>query len=364
MNKYLYYNADLVNSNTTDSGYLPLLVFNENRTEDILNDTTNYKMSIVSWQMNSSDYLPLFIPQIDTTATDPVNTTIYQITIQIFTNSTTPSEAWFSVPLMWQNSKGLTSPQFAGQNNHFDDPYYFMYSYGEFVNMVNTALKASFTEVCTQLGNYTPSSKCPFLVYDSNTNKFSFMVDTKGQTTSEDVNIFVNTPLKMLLNNFYYRQTELGGVIVHNLTIDNNIINNVVSGSDTYLRMEQEWSSCDNFSPISSIVVKSLLINCRPEYNGQIKILNNISSNVLSSQNLNDDYITDMKLVQSNGGQDYKQLLTYEPSIYRFINLDEETRLRNIGFSFNWKCKFDGNIYPIYLPISGHCSVKFLFEKV
>ena len=72
-------NLDVVNNSTTMS---QPLVFNETRNMPFLTNSENYFCSVVRFTLQTSNSLPVFIPDILTGQTD-VNKTVYAITMSL-----------------------------------------------------------------------------------------------------------------------------------------------------------------------------------------------------------------------------------------------------------------------------------------
>ena len=79
---HVYLDLDVVNNNFSASDKPPLLRFEETRNAPFLDgDSSDYFCSIIRFSLQTGNLLPVFIPKIDATAADPINTTIYRITM-------------------------------------------------------------------------------------------------------------------------------------------------------------------------------------------------------------------------------------------------------------------------------------------
>ena len=76
---HIYLNLDVVNNSTTTS---QPLVFNETRNMPFLTNSENYCCSVVRFNLQTSNSLPVFIPDILTGQSD-VNKTVYAITMSL-----------------------------------------------------------------------------------------------------------------------------------------------------------------------------------------------------------------------------------------------------------------------------------------
>ena len=75
---HVYHDLDIINNDYTSSP--PRLRFEETRNAPYLDgDSSEYFVSIIRFSIQTANSLPIFIPQIDASASD-INTTIYKIT--------------------------------------------------------------------------------------------------------------------------------------------------------------------------------------------------------------------------------------------------------------------------------------------
>ena len=75
-NNNIYIDLLLTNSVQTEPNERVAFKFFLNQSQDILRDTTNYKLSVIRFSLNT-ETLPVFIPQMSEN-----NTTIYAITME------------------------------------------------------------------------------------------------------------------------------------------------------------------------------------------------------------------------------------------------------------------------------------------
>ena len=76
---HIYMNLDVVNNSTTEK---QPLVFNETRNMPFLKNTQDYFCSVVRFTLQTSNSLPVFIPDILTGQSD-YNKTVYAITMSL-----------------------------------------------------------------------------------------------------------------------------------------------------------------------------------------------------------------------------------------------------------------------------------------
>ena len=67
MSDNIYYDANIINSDSTGNNEPPHLVFNDIRSTPILSSPEDYEMSVVRFNLQTANSLPLWIPSIHLT---------------------------------------------------------------------------------------------------------------------------------------------------------------------------------------------------------------------------------------------------------------------------------------------------------
>ena len=134
---HVYLDLDVVNNNFSASAKPPLLRFEETRNAPFLDgDSSDYFCSIIRFSLQTGNLLPVFIPKIDTTAVDPIMTTIYRITMVY--KKTAPSVADVIYTATMSVMFVSSVPNISGPLPY---NYYYIYNYVNFLKMVNQTLK-------------------------------------------------------------------------------------------------------------------------------------------------------------------------------------------------------------------------------
>lgn len=184
----IYYNATVVNNTveTTQSAPDPQINFYDTRATNILDDVSDYKLSVEKVSINGgTKNIPLFIPEIVVPYTSGgKDTTIYTLTFcwecvsggNTFAYQSTQNLIW--VP---ENQSNFTQQPPVATDVQSDSDYYYLYDYQHWADIMNTALNAAYLSVKAQAAadTLTFGTKCPF---------FSFNNDTLTFSISEDVN--------------------------------------------------------------------------------------------------------------------------------------------------------------------------------
>ena len=128
---HVYMDLDVFNNTTGSTASAPQLSFEETRTQPFLDGTADdYFVAIARFSIQTGGTIPVFIPVIDTTQSDP-NRTVYQISVSYQQwGATTPI---VYVPQTDQVSNGVAAPN--GPNGQD--------LRGEYYHVVNTALKTA-----------------------------------------------------------------------------------------------------------------------------------------------------------------------------------------------------------------------------
>ena len=316
--QYCYY--DMIVSNINSPNQLVPCEYSETRSQPLIKDTTNYKLSIVRFSLNSS-LLPVFVP---TFITGSTTETIYNITLTY-------------------NGISVTQPIiYSPQNTAYQQFYNYVFSYDYLCLLINK----TFTQALENLQNeilINNDLKPPTIKYDPTTQLFQITTDTNYYSTNQQnyISIIFNSALNNLfLFNFLCN------------AIDNYTL--IFNDDGT---CNQPLSTIGNLSPINSIVFTSTLFPIKYDAIGYPNIY--INSQLQqgygnSTFNILTDFIASELIFTPN--------IIYTPSgQYRYITLFENQTIQNTNIQVYWLDK-SYNLNPIYLPNTGSCSIKLMFE--
>lgn len=397
----VYYDLTLFNLNNGDNNPAnsPFLVFNEQRQNSIINNTGDYYMSIVRFQLDTT-YLPVFIPLIQTfddqlfeynnfnppnppsppapfTATN--TQTIYSITV---VDNTTLEEfqryvQW--LPQIANVDVPPPAPPTASNPLQRESEWFFCYNFEWFTSLVNDAIASAISAIMAQ-PTPPPIQPIAFLAWNTTSNSATIYLGTPNFTTISPattplLSIYFNQALFTLFSSFpasYY-----GSVGVTNGKNYEIYVNNTLQGLNTILlpvvvvppapqteciAINQEWDTTILWTPVSSVVftsatfpiVPNLLSPAQTFINGVLVNLSPESNNANFAQ-----VITDL----ASGDLCYKPSLLYNPTAqYRLIDMYGNTPLNNINIQVFWKTKI-GTFVPFRLATGNSCSIKLLFTK-
>lgn len=364
--KYIYYDFTLSNIDSENYEAQNILTFEENRDTPLINDITDYKMSITRFSL-STWQTPVFYFQAKTNSADPLEG-IYSVVLEYTDGVSTVTGNVTRVMFVSQDKSKITPPApntfpygISGHNE-----FYYIYNYNNFISMINTALETAFTALQALVGAPIATANKPFLVWnDDLTASLLADKDFFNLESAQHIKIFFNRPLYSLFNSFpsykYFPYSD--GKHYQILTEPRDGYNFVTIpsvGAGVYIRIKQEYPCQENWTPIDSIVwttnmpiVPSAQSNPTIYQNGQQLALSNVYNN---SQNIVTDFQTD---------GNFRSSIFYIPSAeYRYIAFqNNKTPLKNMVMSCYIKDRY-GILRPFYLPSNARASMKVLFERI
>jgi hypothetical protein len=204
----IYYNADIINANATNSLNIsddPFVEFNDTRTVPLLNNAENYEFSIIRFQINGANKnLPLFVPQIELGQND-INKTTYTLGIKGSTSfvvgGTTYNYVGYAPATFYFVPENLTYglnanvvplPLPPQKTQDLSTDYYFVYTYDHVVVNLNATIQSAYDLLNEQLekfwiskggtGSVIPkfTTKCPYFTFDSSNVLFNAYYDSYG----------------------------------------------------------------------------------------------------------------------------------------------------------------------------------------
>lgn len=372
----VYYDANIINNDQSGIKDPPKLVFQDIRSTPILNHPELYELSVVRFNIQTANSLPLWIPsiQLDQAVYHP-NLTSYSFTIDYLFEGQYYSSGQTFVEYIPSDLSASTPTPSTNEELHI--PYYYVKSFNTIVQMFNNALSEAFQRLNNSagvLGVTLPTQNPPFFEWDSDTSKFILNGDVIGFNSHDlsHINIYCNTALYTLISGFhsdYYGTKAIEGRN-YNLKLVKELrgLNLfTVSESPPYsvIQLYQEYSSAALFTPISSIVFTTNLLPVLPSNSSKPTIFNGTGDLVNSGNNNNlTTMITDFES-QDNNGYGFSGSLAYIPTAeYRFITLNSgNAKINNIDISVYWKDQYS-NLHPIYLLPGCKCDIKILFRKI
>lgn len=363
--QHIYYDLVITNYYSNQDA-LQQIEFNETRNSNIVPRADEYYLSIVRFQVDSYS-LPSFFADIEPN----------QPNINLMTSSITMS--WYDIPTatetfgtqrynIWVPNIQYPAPT-APNSNPFglqqNTLYYNSYSFEHVINIFNTTLITAFNDVIGLAPGGPPN--IPFFKWNSSESKVELYCDSlffdNKNIVSGYFNIYFNRPMYALLNSLPLQFRNLisspNGTIYKLLIYNNNFSNTQLINGISYIKVEQEYSTISNWTPVTSIVFST---NTLPVVPNQISApqlqINGVKISTTSTSQFS-NVITDI----ASNDMVYKPNLLYVPSAeYRLIDLQTNTPIKQLDFKVYYRDKF-GNLNPMLFPVGATATMKVLFIK-
>jgi hypothetical protein len=379
---HVYLNLDVVNNSTTNA---QPLVFNETRNMPFLTNSENYFCSVVRFTLQTSNSLPVFIPDI-LTGQDDVDRTVYAISMSLSkytrdgSGTITATDTFGASKYIDYKSLDFTQPEPAPPLTRVDtsSTYYFIYNINDWVDMVNDAFKILTLDIIQKFqdAGKPVSFKKPFITYDISSGLFTIhsdnSMDVIGSSGVYDLKIAFNSRLYNILP-FSAKLERLPplGAPFPDTTYILNLFNKsdanvsvVYSSSDKaerYIILQTEFSPLPLLNPIRNIYFTTNTLPIQPTLASPPKVIGdtNIATGSVSGDILN--IITDYSLAVS-ASNNYNGEIIYQPAgELRLIELNSVPYLNRVDISAFWEDR-RGQSYPIYLPSGANANLKLLFR--
>jgi hypothetical protein len=406
----IYYDLDVVNTynpslNSTTTQQLNRLTFTEVRSSPILDNPSDYFLSIVRFSLDTPNSMPVCLPQIDLNQTlatpDFPNETIYYVSLK-YDDGVNPA--------VIQKKKVIFIPQSFTQTGlagtpipptypltlvKTTSPYYWLNSFQFFISMINKALSDCYDLLYIAINQapYTPlpvditATSKPYMLWDNATNKATLVFPqvtpfswTQNALSTGSAKLFLYfdnqlftlfSSFENILNATYLDPAVVGitGDEAHYLIQNYNKYNAnfVKAGTGTgeplldSLYMQQPYSTGAMLSPIQSLVFNTSLLPILPQLIGIPRILRDNNSSTGQNDNLSNE-ITDLVVNVSRGDEYFPNVLYLPTAEYRLIDLNGNAPISAVQISVLWKDIY-GIYHDFYLQNNCNCSLKIMFRR-
>ena len=198
----IYY--DIVISNVISQNQEPpKIYFNETRSTPFVNNSGDYFLSIIRFQVDTNT-LPVFIPEIQPRQANP-NLTIYSVTLEYGTVAK-------QVFIQWSPQNAYLPPaippsQTANGFQSSENNYYYCYNYQYFILLIEEAFDTAFQQLqaeCPDLAH----AHAPAVMWDVTANIASITAETAfydKDVCANPIKVYFNNPLYNLFSSFVYR---------------------------------------------------------------------------------------------------------------------------------------------------------------
>ena len=415
---HVYLDLFAINNDTTGSGIKTNLQFTETRTNSILDNPSNYFLTVARFEADTPAVtLPIFIPalNIDGINADP-NQTCYKVTMAVPSGTTLTNVQ--SVYVRWVPEDQTASPPAnvltAGYISSQDitTGYYNCYNVKWWLSCVNKAIADCWALVYTGATPIAP----PLLVSDAGTNQITLLTPLSqtpainfaqseysitspannptyigvGSSPAVTHSMFFNEPLFNLFSGFpsvYYGNTltpanfdagsvtTIGGnywwfnyyVLPINFQYKNLVqINPVIGASSSWFVTGSEYSPVPMWNPIASLIFTSAHLPITMSFTSVPQVSNSSKYDQTFTNSGNNSQISNMLSDIQVGlvsGSEYKPSVLYVPAgEYRLIDMNGNNPIFQASFSVAWKTKF-GQVIAFRLGSQCGANIKILFRR-
>lgn len=402
----IYYDLSVVNNIQTaqtqsQTSQQNRLTFTEVRSSPILDNPSDYFLSIVRFSLDTQGGMPLFLPQIDLQQPIPLpNDTTYFVSIEYNPQSAPGDRLISKKRVIYVPQSNIYTPPVPPLNiEKITSPYYWLNTFQAFICMINKALEDAYNDIITQAtagGITLPTAwttapfAIPYLLWDNQRSIATLVAQTPifeqdclagttPQAGSAVGFIYFNSSLFQLFSSFqaFHNYTYLpnpptlnDGEANYLLKVFNkkggqgdNYYPIDASGGIVYpsLFMEQTYSTGATLSPIQSLIFTTSLVPILPQLTSVPRLLTGVNGDSGQNDNLSNE-ITDL-VVNLESGTEYFPSVLYLPTAeYRLIDLQSNSPLYGIQISVAWKDVY-GVSHDFYLQNGANCALKILFRK-
>jgi len=274
-------------------------------------------------------------------------------------------------------------------------PYYYVFNYEVFINMINQTLTNCFWGVngarFASIGGPKPwLSASGTTVSTYQPPSFSFNTDSLKAVITGDNAIFsqttvtttpsfmyFNQPFATLFNSFPYQFKNVGAdspeyaYVVFNTNAGAGLYVvstfstvGVITPAYTAIQVYQDHQTASLMNPIQSIVFTSTLLPVVMENVGQPSILNGTAPNPITVGSTANIFpvVTDF-IVPFSATNNYVPDISYVPSgEYRLVDLYGETPCNQVDIQVFWKDQY-GILHPFLLGSGCSGSLKIMFRR-
>lgn len=412
MGDIVYYNIVMTgNPNQVETQ----AIFEETRTQPLLNKPDDYYMSIIRFSIDGS-FIPLFVCPVIPNPMDPtdVNFTPFLVTLSAGGNNYSQNVRYYPesnarLPFPPVLVNGMISQDFSSS-------YYYIYTYTRFITMVNTALQTAFNNLVAANAQFA-GTPAPYFIYDDTNKNISLVVPnivvagtnvwltpitptppTIGMTSlanepvqpqpANTIYLYMNEQLFSYfdgIETFGYYNNPNQTVLYVFRDLKNNYYYPPINGANTAPPQTETSFSIVSGAQTQSYTVSPAWFIYTQQYNF-LSIWNSLASIVFTTNNIpvQIEYIPSSAIVNSNGAQSgnisFRSILTdftpdlmnagdsrsrfiYNPTgQFRLLDLKSNLPLVKIDLQMWWQDEYN-NLYPLFISYNQSNTVKMMFIK-
>lgn len=376
--------------------------YEETRNNPFIENPSDYYMSVVRFSIDSA-IIPLFVCPIIENPGDPTDRNFTPFTVSFMYGGVAYTENVRYIP-----SSNTPTPMTL--NNPNEKGYYFVYTYTDFIRMVNNAIDAAMLALTTAAG--LVGVRNPYFAFDSVNQLISLVVPNQQNPLLPLVNLYEtqfsvnNEPLQfgaqpagminMYLNGLLLKyfdgfesyfnigqqalahlniirfsiakplfppQNALNTPLTQTLTsftvtLPPPAIDLTYTAAPLWYEFIQQYQGIPRWSSFSSIVFLTSTIPVQYEFvPSQIDVSQTNIGNT-SFRPIMADFVPDQRDVKAIRSK----IIYYPQGPYRLIELKSNQPLRRIDLYIYWADNLN-NLYPLFISSNETDSVKLMFIK-
>lgn len=355
----VYFNV-VIPYNPDQNGNSPA-IYQAQLSQPILYNPQTYFAAVVRFQVSGIN-IPIFIARIQPFPNTNLDNTIYSVAIG-YNGAFSPETFVQYVPSDYTApvSNALT----ASHPNVDYTPYYYVFEYTDFLEMVNTALATAFAATPGIPGG----AIAPYFIYDPIAMRISLIAqqafyDLDPGGPAIPITIYMNSALfhffdglavNDLVNTGTGRDIQL---IVENLS-DTNWYwppgPAMPAGVATLLKMTQQYPALADWNSIQSVQVVSNLLPINREY---LPSFDPTRNGIVSSVGILSDFIPLVEV-----GPEFRTTIEFVANgPWRFIDMFGDSPITRVDLSFYWTDEL-GVQHIIMVPVGKAATAKLMFIK-
>lgn len=356
---HVYYNISLYNTpDYMNATHSIKAEFNETRTIPILQNPSEYHMSVIRFSVPGSS-IPIFLSDVQQDASGNYISS-YSVTLSYL--------SYYAQVYVQYTPRGpinITPAEY---------PYY---SYQAFLDDINTALQTAYTTLVSLAGSgFHSTTQAPFLIYNPTTQIISLMAEQAYATdvSGNFVGVYMNSRLFGFFQSFetiFKTQTTIPNGLNYQILVKSNG-NNVIPADSAafpelttpYYQMSQEYQTLYAWNSFRSIQFITGSMPVKTELITIPYLQNNFSNSQQTNQSgtpVFSPILTDFEV--ATDGADIRTYIVYFPSAeYRLSDMQSTTPLYQFTLKINW-IDTSGNTHPLYIRQTEVATAKFMFRK-
>lgn len=242
-------------------------------------------------------------------------------------------------------------------------PFYYIFTYGIFIEMINIAFQTAFTALGGMIA-LPGGSVAPYLIFDPITERISLI----AQTAFYD--LALPTPIEVFSNDFLYAFLDPlpiffngfnlanGLDVQYNIYNQNNNFYNPPNAAPAipplFYAMTQEFTSLSNWNNFRSLQIVSNTLPIKTEFVPQSLINTGMVASV--------PILADFVPVTELGPEARTNVQFIIDGPWRFINMYGKVAISKIDISIYWTDQL-GAQFPVFIPYNQSVTMKLMFIK-